>query len=186
MLLKLIVTVLPILFLAVLFIGGNLFRKRNIDMDGDPPINRAVFYSSKYAIVLIWAAMVIQIWGVNLAFFAIPDYIRTISLIFWLAGFSLLFIGRFSMGWSFRIGSPKEETSLTQDGLFSFSRNPMYLGVFSTLLATVLYTLNPLIFFIVLFIVIAHHKIVIAEEKYLNEVFGEQYLVYCKKTRRYI
>ena len=184
MLLKLIVTAPPVLFLAVLFIGGSLFRKRNIDMDGVPPIHRALFLSSKYAIVFLWAAMVMQIWSVNLAFFEIPNYIRTISLIFWFAGFFLLFLGRLGMGRSFRIGSPKENTTLKQDGLFAFCRNPMYLGVFSTLLASILYTLNPIILLIALFIV--HHKIVIAKEKYLQELFGEQYLLYCKKVRRYI
>jgi protein-S-isoprenylcysteine O-methyltransferase Ste14 len=97
-----------------------------------------------------------------------------------------LFAGRFGLGDSFRIGSPKEATSLTVNGLFHLSRNPMYVGVFSTLLASFLYTLNPLIFCLTAFIVVVHHKIVLAEEQYLHKVFGEEYVRYCSRVRRYL
>ena len=181
-----LVTVLPVLFLIVLFGGGSLFRRRNIDMDGEPPIDRTIFLASKYAIVAVWAATVMHSWGVNLSFLSPPSFVRPISLALWAAGFALLLIGRFGMGSSFRIGSPKESTHLKMGGLFSFSRNPMYLGVFATLLASVLYTLNPIILLIVIFIVVVHHKIVLVEEEYLQKSFGEEYLAYCRRVRRYI
>ena len=50
---SLVVTLLPVLFLTVLFQGGERFRHRNIDIDGEPPINRTLFYTSKYLIVLL-------------------------------------------------------------------------------------------------------------------------------------
>jgi protein-S-isoprenylcysteine O-methyltransferase Ste14 len=90
------------------------------------------------------------------------------------------------MGNSFRIGSPKESTNLKMDGLFRFSRNPMYLGVFTTLLSAVLNTFNPVILLVAIFIVVVHHKIVLAEEEYLQKVFGNEYLAYCGRVRRYI
>ncbi len=180
------VTALPILFLIVLFGGGGLSRRRNIDMDGEPPINRTTFLASKYLIVVVWAAMVVRSWGINLSFFKAPSFVEPVSLCLWAVGFALLFIGRFGMGGSFRIGSPKESTSLRVGGLFRLSRNPMYLGVFTTLLAVVLYTLNPILLLIAIFIVAAHHKIVLAEEEYLQKVFGEEYRTYCGRVRRYL
>jgi len=186
MLVACVVTLFPLLFLTVLFVGGSSFRKRNIDMDGDPPIDRTVFYTSKYSIVIVWAAMVIHCWGINLSFFKPVGFVKPVSLSLWVAGFALLLIGRFGMGSSFRLGSPKESTGLKVDGLFRFSRNPMYLGVFATLLASVLYTLNPVLLLISIFIVIIHHKIVLAEEVYLQKVFGQEYLDYCRRVRRYI
>ena len=62
-----VVTVLPVLFLIILFGGGALFRRRSIDMDGKPPIGKGLFYSSKYAILVLWAAMVLHSWGIGLA-----------------------------------------------------------------------------------------------------------------------
>ncbi len=47
------ITLFPVLFLIVLFGGGTLFRRRNIDMDGEPPIDRKLFYTSKYSIIIL-------------------------------------------------------------------------------------------------------------------------------------
>jgi len=183
---SLFVTLFPIGFLTVLFGGGELFRRNNIDMDGDPPINKSLFLSSKYLILLLWAAMVMRSWGVNLSFTMVPGSLKWAALCFWVLGFVLLFIGRFGLGKAFRIGSPKERTNLTVEGLFRFSRNPMYLGIYATLLASVLYTLNPLVLAMGIFVVAVHHKIVLAEEQYLRTAFGEQYAAYCHRVRRYL
>jgi protein-S-isoprenylcysteine O-methyltransferase Ste14 len=182
---SILVTLFPILFLAVLFSTGEKFRRRNIDMDGNPPIDRSLFYLSKYLIILVWVAMVLRSWGIILPI-EITRALKWISLFLWVAGFLLLFMGRFALGDSFRLGSPEEATRLKVDGLFSLSRNPMYVGVYSTLLASFFYTLNPLIFCAATFIIIIHHRIVLAEEQYLRQVFGEDFLQYCSRVRRYL
>ena len=182
----LFVTLLPLGFLIVLFGGGELFRRRNINMDGDPPIGKVLFLSSKYLILLLWTATVVHSWGVHLSFMKVPELLRWLALSLWGSGFVLLFIGRFGLGDSFRIGSPKERTHLTVDGLFRFSRNPMYLAVYATLLASVLYTLNPLLLVLGIFVVVVHHKIVLAEEQHLRTVFGDQYAEYYSHVRRYL
>jgi protein-S-isoprenylcysteine O-methyltransferase Ste14 len=181
-----IVTAFPVLFLIVLFGGGVIFRRRNIDMDGMPPIGKALFLSSKYLIVILWGAMIMHNWGVNLSFVEVQASVRLISLGLWILGFALLFTGRFGLGESFRIGSPRESTGLKIGGLFRISRNPMYLGVFTTLAAVVVNTLNPLLFFVAIYIIAVHHKIVLAEEEYLMIKFGEQYQTYFSQVRRYI
>jgi len=89
------------------------------------------------------------------------------------------------MGESFRMGSLQERAGLRVDGLFKVSRNPMYLGVFTTLLAATLYTLNPRVPLLAIFIVAVHHRIVLAEEAYLQEVFGGEYTEYCHRVGRY-
>ena len=181
-----VVTVFPVLFLVLLFGGGALLRRRHIDMDGEPPIDRRIFYASKYAILGLWGAMVVQSWGVPLSLVQAPGWLRGISLFFWVGGFVLLFIGRLGLADSFRIGSPKESTRLKVDGLFRFSRNPMYVGVYATILAGVLYTLNPIVFLAGVFVVAVHHRIVLAEEQHLQNVFGKEYADYSSRVRRYL
>jgi protein-S-isoprenylcysteine O-methyltransferase Ste14 len=183
---RLIVMVLPVLFLIVLFGGGVLLRRRNIDQDGEPPLKKALFLGSKYLIVGAWAATVLHSWGIGLTFVRTPTPLRWIALGLWVAGFALLFVGRFGMGASFRLGSPRESTALKSNGLFRVSRNPMYVGVYTTLLAAVLYTLNPIVLIIAAFIVAVHHRIVLAEEDHLRTVFGEAYAAYCRRVRRYL
>ena len=186
MLLPLFVTLLPVLFLAGLVQKARAFHRRSIDMDGEPPISKALFVSSKYAIVVVWGAMVIQTWGGNLSSVDVPDLCKDVSLGLWILGFALLFSGRSGLGDSFRIGSPKESTGLKQTGLYRFSRNPMYVGVYATLCAAILRTLNPALLLAAVYVIAIHQRIVLAEEAQMRHVFGQEYRTYCSRVRRYL
>jgi protein-S-isoprenylcysteine O-methyltransferase Ste14 len=186
MFLPLFVTLLPVIFLGGLIRNAVLFRRRKIDMDGVAPISRLPFVSSKYAIVLVWGAMIVQTWGGNLSLVDVPALLKNASIGLWALGFALLFSGRAGLGDSFRIGSPKERTGLQQTGLYAFSRNPMYVGVFATLCAAVARTLNPVVLLAVVYVIAVHHKIVLAEEEHLRRAWGEEYRNYCSQVRRYL
>jgi hypothetical protein len=62
----------------------------------------------------------------------------------------------------------------------------MYLGVFATLIASVLYTLNPVLLLAGVFIIAVHHRIVLADEQHMQETFGQAYLAYCRQVSRYL
>ncbi len=173
-------------FLIVLFAGGSLFQRKKINQDGDAPINRTVFYASKYSIIAIWVAMILQSWGIGISLFEVPRLIQAIGLVSWFSGFALLYIGRYEMGNSFRLGKPKERTDLRTDGLFRLSRNPMYIGMYATVIASALYTLNPVVIILGVFVISIHHSIVLAEERHMQKVFGREYLDYRTRVRRYI
>jgi Putative protein-S-isoprenylcysteine methyltransferase len=181
-----LVTVLPAGFLIVLFGGGAFFKKRKIEQDGEAPINRTLFYASKYSILLLWGAMVLQSRGIGFSPVQVPRLLQLIALAFWFAGFALLYLGRFRMGDSFRLGTPKEDTRLRTDGLFSLSRNPMYVGMYATIVASSLYTLSPVVILLGASVVAVHHSIVLAEEGHMQKVFSREYPEYCSRVRRYI
>jgi protein-S-isoprenylcysteine O-methyltransferase Ste14 len=186
MIVAITVTLLPLGFLIVLFGGGAVFLRRNIEQDGEAPINRTLFYFSKYAILALWGAMVLQSWGISLSFVDVPPFLQITGLVSWFFGFALLYIGRFEMGSSFRLGTPKEQTLLKVEGLFRLSRNPMYVGMYATMVASALYTLNLVVIFLGAFVIAIHHFIVLAEEKKMQKVFGQEYLDYRARVRRYI
>ena len=179
-------TILPLGFLVVLFSGGALFLRNNIEQDGEAPINRTLFYISKYSVLVLWGAMVLSVWGISLSFFEVPPFLQVTGLVVWFFGFALLYIGRFEMGSSFRLGTPKEHTSLRVNGLFRLGRNPMYVGMYATMAASGLYTLNPVVIVIAVFVIAIHHFIVLAEEDHMQKVFGQEYLAYRNRVRRYI
>jgi len=181
-----LVTMLPVGFLIVLFGGGALFLKRNIEQDGEAPINRTLFYASKYSILVLWGAMVIQSWDFSISIVAVPRALQLMALPLWVAGFTLLYLGRFKMGDSFRLGTAKEDTCLKVDGLFRLSRNPMYVGMYSTMVASALYTLNPIVVLLGVFVIAIHHTIVLAEEEHMQKAFGQEYLDYRNRVRQYI
>jgi protein-S-isoprenylcysteine O-methyltransferase Ste14 len=181
-----LMTLLPAVFVVVLFGGGELFRRRNIDMGGEPLIGAVAFSGSKYAILAVWTAAVLHGWGVGLSLVPVPRPARWLALGLWGAGFLLLLAGRLELGRSFRIGRPRERTAMQTSGLFRVSRNPMYLGVFATLIASVIYTTNPVVLVVGALVIVAHHHIVLAEEQHLQAAFGETYLAYCRQVRRYL
>ena len=183
---SLAVTLLPAMFLALLF-GSDIFARhcRHVS-NGDTPIDRTLFACCKYAIMIPWGAMVLRSWGVAFPAVERPGVLRWPALVLWILGFALLFSGRLSLGSSFRIGLAREEIQLKKTGIFRLSRNPMYLGIDATLAAAALYTMNPVVLAVGIFIAAVHHKIILAEEVRLRRVFGETFDAYCRRARRYI
>ncbi|MBP1929782.1 protein-S-isoprenylcysteine O-methyltransferase Ste14 [Methanolinea mesophila] len=181
-----LVTILPVGFLIILFGGGAAFLRKNIEQDGETPIDRTLFYTSKYSVIILWGAMVLQSWGIGLSFFEVPLFLRVTGLIAWFFGFTFLYVGRFEMGSSFRLGTPKERTLLRVDGLFGLSRNPMYVGMYATICASALYTLNPAVIILGSFVIAVHHSIVRAEEHYMQKAYGQEYTDYRNRVGRYI
>jgi len=78
-------------------------------------------------------------------------------------------------------------TVLVTDGLFRYSRNPMYSGmiIFLTGLAICLGTISPIII-VPLFSWWITTKFIVVEEEFMSEIFGQSYLDYKAKVRRWI
>jgi len=78
-------------------------------------------------------------------------------------------------------------TFAVMEGTYKFTRNPMYLGVAIALLGAAVYFgnilsfLSPIIFFLIM-----NFKFVPLEEKIMENLFGEKYLTYKKKVRRWV
>ncbi len=77
-------------------------------------------------------------------------------------------------------------TELVVDGLFSVSRNPMYLG-FALLLGGVALALGGILTFLptLLFVVAAEKIYIPFEEQAMRRVFGEPYVQYTGRVRRW-
>jgi protein-S-isoprenylcysteine O-methyltransferase Ste14 len=82
---------------------------------------------------------------------------------------------------------PKQASSLVTSGIFKFSRNPMYLGMLIILLS-ISFKFNligGIITSLFFYIFITKFQI-ISEEIAMNELFGNEFIDYSKKTRRWI
>jgi protein-S-isoprenylcysteine O-methyltransferase Ste14 len=81
----------------------------------------------------------------------------------------------------------KQTTSIIDEGPFSFTRNPLYVSIilfhfgFSVLVNSVW-----ILLFLPVLLIILDRGVVLQEEKYLERKFGDEYLQYKRRVRRWI
>jgi protein-S-isoprenylcysteine O-methyltransferase Ste14 len=152
---------------------------------GKTTIHPVFFYSGKISGYMVW----IQFFSSSFPFtdFWHPSfgYIKIFSYISVCLGLILIILSLIHLGRSTRLGLPTEKTALKTNGLYRFSRNPMYLGFDLLTLGSILYLANWLIFFAGIYSIVIYHFIILGEEKFLAQRFGSDYAAYQDKVRRY-
>lgn len=104
-----------------------------------------------------------------------------------LVGLIIGIVAQLQMGDAWRLGLNKTETTtLVYEGLFRFSRNPIYLSVFISNIGFFLMMPNALSFTLVVLNYVALEIKIRLEEEYLTSTHGEEYISYQNKVRRWI
>jgi protein-S-isoprenylcysteine O-methyltransferase Ste14 len=82
---------------------------------------------------------------------------------------------------------PDLSSSLVVSGIYRFTRNPMYLAFLLGLLGWAIFLSNALAFFLLpAFIVYMNRFQIEPEEKALARLFGEQFVAYRSRVRRWL
>ena len=83
--------------------------------------------------------------------------------------------------------SPKSATSLVDFGIYRFTRNPMYLGLLLVLIAVAFFLRNPLALLgAPAFVLYMNRFQIRPEEAALTTLFGEKYIEYQTRVRRWL
>jgi protein-S-isoprenylcysteine O-methyltransferase Ste14 len=182
--------IIPVLFLIFLTAGivPRIIQKRNrIETVGCIGINRRLFFLGKLSLFTSFILIPVQLFFVNLSLF------EKKSVFFWICvallgiGVMLFTLAIIRLGtFSLRVGLAQENTSLRTTGIYRFSRNPMLLGLYLIALGSAIYVQNPINWILVIVALTVHHKIILAEEDFLHERFGDQWIEYRDKVWRYI
>ena len=120
-----------------------------------------------------------------------PHLQNTLSLIFLIIGFVIIFSATKEFKKSDTTVNPMKpetSTSLVTSGIFKYTRNPMYLGLTSIILASCFYfsSLLGIIVYVPLFILYITVFQIIPEEETMKGLFNDEYFDYCSKVRRWI
>lgn len=78
------------------------------------------------------------------------------------------------------------KNGINQNGLYRITRNPMYAGYFFYYLGCVLLTRSIVLFVSLIVFQVASHWIILSEERWCINEYGEDYISYMKKVRRYL
>lgn len=103
-------------------------------------------------------------------------------------GISLAVLGRREFA---RFGQPTDPgiptSKIISTGVFSISRNPLYLGgVFMLAGISLAFNIPWVLILLVSSIVCCHYILIVPEERYLAAKFGEQYQEYAARVHRWI
>ncbi len=81
---------------------------------------------------------------------------------------------------------PEKASKLVTSGIFKYTRNPMYLGMLLFLIAFALKLGNAFNTVVLAgFVYYMNHFQIRGEEEALNKLFGKEYKIYTKATRRW-
>lgn len=82
---------------------------------------------------------------------------------------------------------PQSATSLVISGVFGLSRNPMYVGMVFILLAWAIYLGSSwTLLGIIGFVIFINQFQIVPEERAMLALFGEEFVSYSKKVRRWL
>ncbi|MDD2805620.1 MAG: methyltransferase [Elusimicrobiales bacterium] len=173
-------------FFALNTVQEKGFKARGLETAGEQPVSKWLFVLGKLSTLLCWAAAFVQALGLNLRIIVVPPGFEAAAAGLFAGGFAVLWLAYRDLGDANTTGLPKAGTQLRTGGVYAYSRNPLYLGLYLMTAGAVTYCGCAVVLALGVAAVAAHHRIVLAEETFLQARFGQAYAEYKARTRRYI
>jgi protein-S-isoprenylcysteine O-methyltransferase Ste14 len=177
-----------ILMLGMVLIRSLLMKKQGIEAINFGKIDKTDFLIPPLALFYFYIvfAATFNFPTVSTHEFFHDEVISWVGAFFCLAGLSLLLWSLVSFGQSFRVGIDTEHPDeLITSGVFALSRNPIYVAFAFILLGQFLIFSNWILLVYIGAAIWLFHRQVLREEDYLRKHYGNEYLEYCNRVRRY-
>ncbi len=185
-----ILSFLTMLVFYSIYIGKMLAqRKKGIQTDY---IAKGKGKSSLMTVEIImkfatYSIVVVEIASIALNLYLLSPIIRTLGILIGFAGVTIFGISVYTMRDSWRAGIPNnDKTTMITDGIYSISRNPAFVGFYLTYIGILLTFFNWILLAFTIFSIMILHIQILKEEEYLPMVFGNDYIKYKSRVRRYI
>jgi len=187
-----ILAALAILPILATFVLGVFLAKNGKHAMGKPTIQPILFYTGKFLLFAVWALFgMIAIFPEyrQIVLFLIqdqtPDVQKLLAVIFLIPANLIIVPAYLSMGLITNIGLPTGKHQLRTGGIYKISRNPMYASFIFLNTAVFLFLPSILLLVIMIYGMFVHHFIILGEEKYLENEFGDEYRKYRARVPRY-
>ena len=190
---------LPIYLILYLFVAFILPTYKTYKKTGINPItfgkadtaHNYIGFVMKLLIALLFIVVLFYSLSTTLYKYLVPiNYLENKNLLMVglvIIHFSLIWISiaQYQMSTSWRIGIDEvNKTELKTKGIFSISRNPIFLGMILSVLGIFFILPNALTFFLALTTYLVIQTQIRLEEEFLEKQHGNDYLNYKLKTRR--
>jgi protein-S-isoprenylcysteine O-methyltransferase Ste14 len=164
-------------------IQGNILGK------GQKPKKQAIFERVLRIVTVLGVSikLVSVIWDKLLWSLPTISALREAGLILMLFGVVTFLLAVTAMQNNWRAGyNYEQDTRLVTNGIYKFSRNPAFVGFDLIYIGCALAFPSILNVIIAFLAVVLFHFQILGEEAFLFKKFGEQYLKYKNKVRRYV
>lgn len=111
--------------------------------------------------------------------------IRIAGIVTGITGVIFFALATITMKTSWRVGIPEEKTSLITDGIYKWSRNPAFVGFDLLYLSICLMFFNIPVVCVSVWAAVMLHLQILQEETHMQNMFGDEYVLYKKHTLRY-
>ena len=156
------------------------------DFKGRAPVNPPLFVSGKLAMGLLWA---LALWHAAAGWWWAPRpgnwILEAVGAVAFLLGCALSLAALFFLGRETRYGLPQGECRLHTNGLYAWCRHPMYAGFSLISLGACLFHFNALTAACLVYALVVHHSVVLAEERFMARRFGSMWTDYADRVGRY-
>jgi protein-S-isoprenylcysteine O-methyltransferase Ste14 len=167
--------------------------KQTIRMSNPTRNNILSLLELKVSPVMLTVILALLMWPVAAhtpGFPMTPEW-RLVSLIVLVAGGAVIALAGV---WSFRKARttvnpwrPHASSALVISGIYTRTRNPMYLGLLLALLGWGLYLANPFSLLVaVAFVPYMNRFQIRPEERALKQAYGDDFSQYCRRVRRWL
>jgi protein-S-isoprenylcysteine O-methyltransferase Ste14 len=178
-----------VLLLAMALTRVFLLRRQGIVAMKFGDIDKTDFLIPPFVLLYVYAifANAFRWPNVTTHRFFDSEIVAWIGVALCVAGLLLFLSSLVSFGRSFRIGIDAERPdSLITDGIFGFSRNPIYVAFAIILIGEFMIFPNWLTLIDLGAATWLFHRQVLREEDYLRGHYGAAYEEYCQRVRRYL
>ena len=155
-----------------------------MDPIGKSPIPLPFLILGKLSVFLCWLFFASGLVDITMLYDA--GWTRAVGSTIAVAGLAVVVLGFIHLGKSVSVGLPREETTLRTGGIYKVTRNPMYLGGFLVCAGSCIYSVHLVNFILAALAIFIHHRIVLKEEQFLAQRFGEQWTDCAQKVPRYV
>jgi protein-S-isoprenylcysteine O-methyltransferase Ste14 len=193
MIIQILALILLGLFYVTYLAKAIMLKKQGVTVDllgkGDKPKKAARI--EMILKVITWSGVLIKfasaIYPKWMWSFAVPLSIQTAGIVLATIGVVFFIVAVITMRNNWRAGFDKNQnTSLVSKGIYNFCRNPAFVGFDLLYLGCALCFPNIAMIAIAAIAVVAFHIQILSEEKFLTEMFGQEYIDYRNKARRYL
>lgn len=168
-------------------IKANVLANKN--KSGKAQIVERTLQVATFSWIIVWFGEIIvtQLGLGNRLKLMNNDFISISGLFLITVGIIFFITAAITMKNSWRVGIDKSTKSkLITEGIYKYSRNPAFVGFYLMFIGLFLVYTDLITCISMLLNIYAMNRLVIEEEKHLEEVFGKEYIDYKKKAPRYL